>query len=516
MLTITYNAQYCPKRHKAARAAHVAAFDTLAALVPEVIGVCEAGGYRRELANVTGYRAIQPKGSAGRCALLIRDDLTVHDSGAFRLHGRRFVGRDVPGARVTGWTKAREILWVVVSDDHDGLRRVVASWHPVPGQSHSARARKLLAEEAQKAAEWIKAQKYPVDLMGDTNGDPGLLLFKPLREVASPAFAVSRGKDRIDGHWIAGGTGQARPLDGYPSDHKPVAAVITWADARPAPTPKPVKENTMSGYRKADTKTQWFQDKYPGAVMTPNCVILHTTEGMSWPTYSGGSIAPNYTARPNFEKKRLDWRQHFPDERSSRALENHPGGVETNTLNVVQVELIGTCDPTHAKTWAGRRAGRDYIYWPEAPAWALRGVADFLADQAKRHGTKLVAPKPFEAYPASYGANNGVRMTASEWVNFYGIAGHQHVPENDHGDPGALDINRIIGYATGAPAAKPVAKQAQETARRHAPAPVDRPYHEQQAINEARTVARNAKKAGHKHRASMWRSILDTMLGRKK
>lgn len=204
----------------------------------------------------------------------------------------------------------------------------------------------------------------------------------------------------------------------------------------------------MSNYHKADCKVQWFQDDYPGAVMQPNCTCIHTTEGTSWPSYSGGAVAPNYTAHPNMRAKRLDWRAHFPDERSARALENDAGGVETNTLNIVQVELVGTCDPKHRHSWGGAKAGEDYIYWPDAPDWALQEVADFLRDQHKRHGLKLRAPKKFKAYPSSYGAN-GVRMSQRQWRNFYGVCGHQHVPENVHGDPGDIDIDTILSFAKG-------------------------------------------------------------------
>lgn len=449
---VTYNAEYCPRRHRAARKAHVLALSDLVADRPVAAGVTEAGGYRRELRNVDGYQSIQPRGAAGRCALLIRADAKVHAHGSVKLHGRRFVGRDVPGARHTGWTKARYIVWALITDPDTGELVYVAVWHPVPGQSHSKRARALLGEEADKGGAWLKGLRHPGDLMGDTNGDPKLRLFDPLRAVASPAFAASHGKARIDGHWIKDGTADARALKGYPSDHKPVAADVTWKRRHPAH-----KGGTVSNYHRADRKAQWFEDKYPGAVMDPNCVVLHTTEGTTWPGYSGGAVAPNYTAKPSFAKERLNWRAHFPDERSARALENHAGGVETNTLNVVQVELVGTCDPAHRRTWGSRKAGVDYIYWPDAPDWALRDLGEFLADQHARHGTRLEAPCKFAAYPGSYGTRNGVRMTGREWLNFYGVCGHQHVPENVHGDPGALDIDAVLGFARGddKPAAEP-------------------------------------------------------------
>lgn len=209
----------------------------------------------------------------------------------------------------------------------------------------------------------------------------------------------------------------------------------------------------MSNYARADAQTQWYQDNYPGATMNLTkdtmVVTLHSTEGYDWPTYDGGAIAPNYTGKPPIGTGLLGkghWRAHFPDEKSSRALQNLAGGVETNTLNDVQLELIGTCDPTHAKTWNGRIAGVNYVFWPNASRRQLLFVARILADFHIRHGLQLVAPRPFKPYPSSYGSN-GVRMTFDQWRNAVGVVGHQHIPENVHGDPGNIDIATILDLA---------------------------------------------------------------------
>lgn len=196
----------------------------------------------------------------------------------------------------------------------------------------------------------------------------------------------------------------------------------------------------------------WYQNRYPGNAMESNVVVLHTTEGTSVPTYGGGGSAPNFTAHVDFKNKRLVWYQHFDFDVSSRALVNKAGGVETNTMNAVQVELVGTCDPKHRTSWNGAKAGSSYLYWPDAPDWALIEVARFLVWAHKNHGVKLQSKRPsgsalvFKPYPSSYGAN-GVRLSNSEWLNFYGICGHQHVPENSHGDPGDLDVSKIVDYA---------------------------------------------------------------------
>lgn len=190
-----------------------------------------------------------------------------------------------------------------------------------------------------------------------------------------------------------------------------------------------------------------YQDAYGGDAMEVNVVVLHTTEGRTLPDYGGGGSAPNLTAVPDLAAKKLRWFQHFDIDTSSRALVNRPGGVATNTLNVTQVELVGTCDPvTHAK-WAA--AGQAHIFWPQAPEWALAEVAVFLRWMNAEHGVPLAGPKSWPAYPSSYGAT-AARFSFAEWNAFAGVCGHMHVPENDHGDPGALDFTHLLALAKGA------------------------------------------------------------------
>lgn len=200
-------------------------------------------------------------------------------------------------------------------------------------------------------------------------------------------------------------------------------------------------------YPAADRVTQDFSSKFSGSPIHPNVVCLHTTEGLGWDSYGGGAIAPNLTANPIIAKKRIAWRQHYSLAESSRALVNLTGGVETNTLNVVQVEMVGTCDPTHRQSWGSKRAGVDYIYWPDAPEWCIEQVGDFLAFMHTEWALNLSAPAKWPAYPTSYGNGGGQRMTANQWNNFYGVCGHMHVPENVHGDPGNIDIAAMLAHA---------------------------------------------------------------------
>ncbi|MFW3474473.1 hypothetical protein [Streptomyces microflavus] len=182
------------------------------------------------------------------------------------------------------------------------------------------------------------------------------------------------------------------------------------------------------------------------------------------PTYDGGAQAPTVTGLPDFKAKKIRWYQHYDVDESARALANKLGGVETNTANVFQIELVGTCDDKYAKTWSGKTAGVDYIYWPDAPEWALAEVAWLVRWLHDNHGVPLTCVKDWLSYgkdsrrsgitPASYGASPA-RMSMAAWQTFTGWCGHQHVPENDHGDPGSMDFARVIALAKGS--AKPTA-----------------------------------------------------------
>lgn len=196
--------------------------------------------------------------------------------------------------------------------------------------------------------------------------------------------------------------------------------------------------------------------QYSGSAMEVNCGVVHTTEGRTLPSYGGGALAPNVTGVPDIAAKKIRWYQHYDVDESARALANKLGGVETNTANVFQIELVGTCDDSKRTSWSGKRVGVDYLHWPTAPDWALAEVAWLVRWLHDHHGAPLTCVKDWLAYgldarrpgvtPASYGASPA-RMTHTEWRSFTGWCGHQHVPENDHGDPGSMDFARVIQLA---------------------------------------------------------------------
>lgn len=192
---------------------------------------------------------------------------------------------------------------------------------------------------------------------------------------------------------------------------------------------------TSTYWDRANHTAQWFGDAYIGSNITPRVVVLHSTEGSSWPGYSGGAVAPNLTAKWNGTS--WDWRQHYPLDRSSRALVNAKGGVETNTAGAVQIEIVGT------DGWAtSANKNAPYHTTPiladmSDKAWALFG-AD-LADLCKVLGVPFKFPYKFTSW-----ANATNRLTGAQWLAASGIVGHCHVPENDHTDPGLIPIAAIL------------------------------------------------------------------------
>lgn len=121
----------------------------------------------------------------------------------------------------------------------------------------------------------------------------------------------------------------------------------------------------------------------------------------------------------------------------------HPGGTpQTNNRwpRVIQVEIVGFA----SRSTAEEAGCPDAFIVPEATLDELRFIANYIAST----GVPLVFPRPFLPYPDSYGPNNGVRLTWEEWADAEGVLAHQHVPGNDHGDPGELDVATIISMLT--------------------------------------------------------------------
>ena len=184
----------------------------------------------------------------------------------------------------------------------------------------------------------------------------------------------------------------------------------------------------MTSYPGAD-QSRRYDRSYPGQVYRggPSKGVLHTTETSGLPGYNGGGNAPHFTVIPNLAARSVTVFQHFDTDRPSRALQDLAGGIQTNNDGVIQIELAGTCS----------RYGPG-LFWPEAPTWVLDDVRALVRWVNQDRGIPFIQPpRGWLDYPSSYGPTR-VRMSQKEWDNYAGWCGHQHVPENDHGDPGDM------------------------------------------------------------------------------
>lgn len=181
-------------------------------------------------------------------------------------------------------------------------------------------------------------------------------------------------------------------------------------------------------YPKANREIQWYGAG--NAIIAPNKQLWHTTEGTGWPDYAGGTMAPNLTYHPWIHT----WRQHFQLNGSARALANGTDGWQTNRKAVCQVEIIGYCDPAKFGTGKGIDSLDQQAYDD------LGAFSEFMHAEWGVPMTMTVAAKP---YPASWGAN-GVRLSRDAFVAYRGHLEHQHAPNNNHGDAGALDVHRFL------------------------------------------------------------------------
>jgi hypothetical protein len=168
----------------------------------------------------------------------------------------------------------------------------------------------------------------------------------------------------------------------------------------------------VGGWHPGATRTQ-VQAGIGGYLNVPAKLVWHTTEGSSLPVYSGSH--PHFTLHPQTGQL---W-QHISIDSGAMALRNLSGGVETNRANCVQVELIGFAAQTHN--------------WSDAAYANLAKLARWIE---QHHG---VARKCSVTFTSSVH-----HVSNDTWLGYSGHIGHQHVPENDHWDPGQLKIEKVL------------------------------------------------------------------------
>jgi hypothetical protein len=156
------------------------------------------------------------------------------------------------------------------------------------------------------------------------------------------------------------------------------------------------------------------------AVGTGAKIVWHTTEGRSVDgavhEYRRKRCAPHFTLNP--QTGRLV--QHIPMDVAARALLHPAGVVETNKAHAIQVELVGLAK--------------------ESPGWD----ADDYARIARLAREIESACGVSRTSLATFRATQVVHLSPTAWLRGSGHCGHQHVPGNDHHDPGALRIDLVV------------------------------------------------------------------------
>lgn len=160
---------------------------------------------------------------------------------------------------------------------------------------------------------------------------------------------------------------------------------------------------------------------------------IHTTEGGSIEgavaAYRSGNSWPHDTVDFRFGKPYRICR-HLDYDQGARSFKNEPGGVQTNADGVIQVEVVGFATNPSQIDWEA--FAREYA----GPVCSLNRIP-------------VQSSVRWVPYPASYGVGASQRLSAAAWTAYKGILGHQHVPENSHGDPGAVPIEVILRSAGG-------------------------------------------------------------------
>jgi hypothetical protein len=189
-------------------------------------------------------------------------------------------------------------------------------------------------------------------------------------------------------------------------------------------------------YPPADHTTQWAQANFArGAFTTVEKLLLHSTETGGFPSYGTGCAeAPTLTYHPILRK----FRQHNEIGSSARALEDPSTTVvRENRDNVVQVEIVAYADTALAAS----RGGLAIHNLSDGALDDLGALAGWLHLE---WGLPLQSTVDWKDYPGSAGADNGVRLTGPQYDAYRGLLGHEHATGNHHGDPGHINVARIL------------------------------------------------------------------------
>lgn len=170
--------------------------------------------------------------------------------------------------------------------------------------------------------------------------------------------------------------------------------------------------------------------------------VWHTYEcGYNWSAERGarGLVSAGNECHFVFHPRTGAVAQVLPANRAGRGLRNLRGGVQTNRYGSVclQVEVIG-------------RARRPWT--ADLTSAGVEGLARLL-EFGRSHGIPDVWPA---GSPPAFVKRRGYWMNVPEpprsvsaWTDEGGHFSHSQVPENTHGDPGAIDVGVMFAAGDG-------------------------------------------------------------------
>jgi hypothetical protein len=163
-------------------------------------------------------------------------------------------------------------------------------------------------------------------------------------------------------------------------------------------------------------------------------LLLHSTETQGWPGY------PNFAPQFTYDPWKHLWRQHMRLPLSASTLADPRWtAVRENRDDIVQVEIVGYCDPGR---WADYGKNVEKM-----DARALRDLGKFAAWLHREWSLPLRQSVTWVSYPKSYGLKAAQRLSSSKFDAYTGLLGHQHASGNSHGDPGRINIAAILDAA---------------------------------------------------------------------
>lgn len=172
---------------------------------------------------------------------------------------------------------------------------------------------------------------------------------------------------------------------------------------------------------------------HPGLPFVPGVPmrgVLHSTEvpGPYRPradgSYFGGASPPHFTV-----DLETVW-QHVDTSLGAYALENRSGGVETNRMGSIQIEVMGRAS--------------DAPFWSDGLYAQVARLMRWIEADTGVEARYIDEGHPYPVPAGVYYGREPWRIGFADWLTVNCWVGHQHCPENSHGDPGAVRLDLLF------------------------------------------------------------------------